>query len=49
MLRTTQRDEKSVRYLMRNGALVGEGRFGNVPRVDFYRITRCGSRLLKNV
>ena len=30
----------------RDGALVGEGRLGNVPRVDFYRIIEWGPRSL---
>ena len=30
------------------GALVWEGHFGSVPRVDFYRITQRGSRFLKD-
>ena len=47
-VRTTLRYQRSVRYLVRNGASVWEGHLRNVPRVDFYRITQRGPRFLED-
>ena len=42
----TLRYERAVRYLIREGALTWEGRLGNVPGVDLYRITERGLEML---
>jgi hypothetical protein len=43
----TLRNERAVRYLVREGALVWDERVGTVVGVDFYRITQRGLQLLE--
>jgi hypothetical protein len=43
----TLRYERTVRYRVRDGALVWEERLGGVPGFDIYRITRRGLEMLE--
>jgi hypothetical protein len=43
----TLRYERTLRYLVREGALVWEERLGGVPGVDIYWVTRRGLEMLQ--
>ena len=43
----TPRYARTVRYLVREGALVWEERLGGVPGLDIYRVTRRGREMLR--
>ncbi len=43
----TPRYARTVRYLVREGALVWEEHLGGVPGLDIYRVTRRGLQMLR--